>query len=54
MKKSISIGGVAGCALLGAGIGCLISMAGAKKPPLKKTVGCAMKNMGNLIEHFSL
>ena len=55
MKKATSmISGLAGCALLGASIGCFVGMAKTKKTPLTKTAGCAIKSVGSMIEkmHF--
>lgn len=53
-KKSPLISGVAGCALLGASMGCFVSMIKNKKTPMHKTAGSAIKTVGSIIErmHF--
>ncbi len=53
-KKSPLISGVAGCALLGASMGCFVSMIKNKKTPMHKTAGSAIKTVGSMIErmHF--
>ncbi len=53
-KKTSMVTGIVTCAAIGAGIGATVSMMRAKKPPMRKTVGKAMKAVGSFVEHINL
>ncbi|MBQ6947806.1 MAG: hypothetical protein IJN42_07140 [Clostridia bacterium] len=54
MKQAMSvIGGIAATALVGAGIGYLVKNNKAKRKPMHKTAGKALKSMGTMIEHMN-
>ena len=52
MKNRSLISGVAACALLGASVGCFVSMMKTQKSPLHKTAGNALRSLGSMIEHM--
>lgn len=51
-SKTPIISGMAACALLGASVGCFVTMVRSQKTPLHKTAGNALRSLGSMIEHM--